>query len=1574
MLAAQRLFRQVLRAARREGLTNMSARDQIDAFLKAIEKNTGATGFEGLVALVLAYETGQRFRLSKSGEQYGRDAASDPGAGNRVAIECKHYRKAKLGRRELGIELKQVADEGDVDLWVLAASCAVSEQDRKALTRQAAGDGISLLFLDAGNGPAGTLLALLAHQADAVVDWAALHKVAFDLSVLRTALDDLTRDAEAILVYHQIQKVLKDTALGYEDARARAASKLLETVATKEASKARLHQLAAVRESTAHYIKRPQASRELTRLWNGGAPANPIAVLGEEGSGKTWATLDWICDGLQATTLPLVLVLSATKERVAPGQTLGDVLPTLLEKWAGLDAAFWAARLMRWRTLGEACPAILVVADGLNERHDVNWLRFFADLDEPAWHDRVQVLVTDRPMHWGRTAIAGWAEFTVGNLTEAEVLAALTARRVPVDRIPPALRSLAAAPRYLDLVALHYEEMIKADDFTRERLLYIDIRTKKQHRLGKALDDSDFFGLLRELATQARTARALSDADIRRLTKLYGEDVYDEIINSGVIQADGALGGRWKVEKQKFAFASGMLLADELKAQVQTGATSEALQDYIETWFEPNPEIDLKVAAASAALFFALLDEAYPAAARRELLRYWLHTRNWDSEVQYGIVGYVVRCPEDFLAVTEEFWTADRDSGAAQGILAEAYLTHRDHPRVSPLLIAAVKRWMGYFDPHGQPLPGQEEERRQARRQRIIDAIGDLPATGEVQAFGETLTVIIDPGLLRLARLSLLIMSAGKRGPYLQSLAPWAVRSALMGHPLEWDVALWVCRLADEDIEMPLLPIAERLLSLGAEQASSAGLMLLDCIGTRTVKVLAERYPRPVSPSRQKARREHEANPCGSFYAWTDAECESCLSSTETPAYRILTKAGHRLLRPGCNIPDVLKERSSVLLNVDHNQVKHHLGATGEDHSFKELRPFFAAHHPQLLCAFVRAVVRTLPSRNTRAQRQLAFTLQEWMPVLGPEEVAVVRTALATLASGADAWPDEITGTEKEEQTAEGFFFAALAQGISPDELAELLLNRPLRALDLLDIEIWFGPLSDAIRASVAEQLNSSETRTLMRALWLLAASPGPLDESTIERILELAGHSDWVVRAAAMRFAVLTKSADLGRRMVDLNRNFNADTPVWEIEWGARLLIEFSRHLPFDVVAARLHPVVAGHLLEARGNIDAEIIAYAHALDRQWTVIASAADPTLTPVPITFEVNGDGPKFVCDWPRFEESDRQEVRLVDPSSTWRSGCGDTDVAAAFEEMMTDQSARLNARAEARIDALLEAWKTDALSWYGRRFSADALRQIDRVRPDLTERWARKFLEVGMTRGLRVRLGSFYAQLAAMLFYRDPALADDVRVALLQRGEPIHFDDIASAFLAPDGAGDAAADRVLADAYTDDDLAAIAWHATKRGREDWIRTATRRLIKQPYLHQRAKGIALASFSDISLDNYQQLVRDADVQGTWVEKVATDLGLGVRDNAWAKDWYRRRLSSTDLEGQWAALQVVLELADERFWLWRRAIAKGVGKDLEVEDKYFEAIKNELNRRLDLSKERATQFLSLKIQRGEVVPFLH
>lgn len=99
------------------------------------QEPTGTNGFEGLVALLMEDLIGQRFFLSRSGTQNGRDMASEGKTGNFIAVECKRYRdNTALGSAELLSKFFSAATTDPVpDSWIVVTTKRLGEQTERQL-------------------------------------------------------------------------------------------------------------------------------------------------------------------------------------------------------------------------------------------------------------------------------------------------------------------------------------------------------------------------------------------------------------------------------------------------------------------------------------------------------------------------------------------------------------------------------------------------------------------------------------------------------------------------------------------------------------------------------------------------------------------------------------------------------------------------------------------------------------------------------------------------------------------------------------------------------------------------------------------------------------------------------------------------------------------------------------------------------------------------------------------------------------------------------------------------------------------------------------------------------------------------------------------------------------------------------------------------------------------------------------------------------------------------------------------------------------------------------------------------
>jgi hypothetical protein len=294
----------------------------------------------------------------------------------------------------------------------------------------------------------------------------------------------------------------------------------------------------------------------LDAWWDTAGVPRPAVALGEEGTGKTWAVFDWALERFDSEGSPIVLPFAAIGQ-FHSGDSVKTLLVRLLAKWSGLlDEKKWERRLDRWVSGPPPDrPLILLIADGINERANVDWRPLLSEVSSDPWRGLIAVIATDRPHHWKRkcatASVMPFREIPVQSYTKDELDRALSGKAISHRDIPEKLLPLISIPRYCQLVAEHYEKMVASADFTRERLIYLEIKDRQSSKLQYPLDDGEIHQLIRGLAERALTNPELNPKDLRALIAVPSGDeanIYEELLTGGLLVAVPGKVDKYKVE------------------------------------------------------------------------------------------------------------------------------------------------------------------------------------------------------------------------------------------------------------------------------------------------------------------------------------------------------------------------------------------------------------------------------------------------------------------------------------------------------------------------------------------------------------------------------------------------------------------------------------------------------------------------------------------------------------------------------------------------------------------------------------------------------------------------------------------------------------------------------------------------------------------------------------------------------------------------------------------------------------------------------------------------------------------
>jgi hypothetical protein len=625
-----------------------------------------------------------------------------------------------------------------------------------------------------------------------------------------------------------------------------------------------------------------------------------------------------------------------------------------------------------------------------------------------------------------------------------------------------------------------------------------------------------------------------------------------------------------------------------------------------------------------------------------------------------------------------------------------------------------------------------------------------------------------------------------------------------------------------------------------------------------------------------------------------------------------------------------------------------------------------------------------MPGRNLTGQYFLGIHLPDISLLLTCPEVEAVSRAILDLSSDAAEWSfQDHAGPKHMKKIAEGRAFLAIAPHLGPSEFFKRIIGRSGNAVDLDGLELWLAHVSEDEAHKAVEILNAPpDDATLYRVLWMLPHIGIVLSESDHNRLAVLAGSPDPRVRAGAMRVAVVAQDELLGRQIVDSGRSLDTDAGPWEEHWMTLLLAEFGKHLPFDDIARRLRPSTLGFVIAQRGNRDEELRLYAACLDQEWRRIIAAEDPDIDSLPeITLERPLDDAEGRL--PRLHEPAKSQTIHLGVSNSWTSGPPvDTEnqLRQMFSADYDKQVQQLNEDRRRKVDAILNAWRTEAFQWYGRGFSFETMDALYQQDPARINRWVQPALaESASGLAVRTRIGSFLEPICQVLLNRNPQLGLSIWRVLRNRDScPIVFDTTDIAFGADTSEAHHAREIILSDCWNDEAISKVALASGRWKRSGWLDQQVQELILAPKMWRRAKGLTLASLSDVTPDAFEALVAKASVGDTWVEGSLRHLRENVRRNNLARHWYRLFLTSEDRDAAWGALEIVRAQADERFLNWHEEIEEECVNAALRQDRLrflglvwrtWGGVRKDLNR----DKNRRERLFGLAIQPGEIVPFL-
>lgn len=1044
---------------------------------EALQQGGTASNFERLARALLDRLLGVPFVGAQSSFQHGGDAGTIGKQGRRLRLECKRYSDTStLNERELLGEIDQaLARDQALEAWLLTATRAVPEQIQQSLIQKGERVGVPVVIIDWTDHEVAPLAALCA-SAPHLVEEQLSQKAGEAARALQTVSND---------AIERLRLDLQSWCLGYDTLRTLSHARLEKIWKSPQESNAKLGQNAAGGNETKR-IKRTTVDDALSDWWKGAAHDDaPVAVVGLEGTGKTWATLAWLVDNRDEQ--PIVLIVPSSVMTAFSPVSETDVrqfLAARLYEISGVrNQEHWLRRLdnLLKRPPDEG-PTLTVFFDGLNQEPSVQWLQLLKILQGESFAGRVRVVVSART-HYFEGRLSELSSLVVpakrinvclyditpgGELDQMLEFEGLSRTDLHTDVI-----EFARNPRLFKLVMRFRERLVEPYQVTLHRLLWEYGRDTLGARAGRSFSEEEWREWLKEIAQ--KHLDGIKEYSVRSLGETIGRpdlnpgDVYNrlsDIIDGRFASHDPT--GNLQLTPEVVAQALGVALLSYLY-QVTTPDFYN-LDAQLTKWLDPIEGIDEKAEILRAAVSI-LVEEgrAAESSITGVLVTAWLQTQNITDTHRLELACLAPHFPDALLDAVEH--SRSHTSARIWAVRAlRAIPSTEDESLTSAALATIIKRacrWMSHVSRDVDMRPDHDEWHSD-RLKRLIG----VDSSQRIKVVDVELELVDNPYGLPAFSVPSIIQAF----PLAEALPIFEVATVSfaisMGLGGSWDDLKWVCLLNEIDPEettKALRGLSQEVslrppeTGVHPEFPKRVASLLLRLTGHKADEEAAE----AIDPDLEEFptyEKDYLPQPGRSLFPLERRHAKITLNDTELSLYYRIRRTKELWLDPSFEPPAAfVAELREMAARIDVEKLDRSLDVTSEDHDFEELEPVLARCAPDLLANLIRRKMQSLLAASQSESRYLSAVRATDYPILAREaEVAAARTLRAS--TSADNKDDEAYATEK--------LLLLEVQNLEVQAQFDLLIGSDLKYIlpgfrkvlrsptpDDIDALIWTAPL-----------------------------------------------------------------------------------------------------------------------------------------------------------------------------------------------------------------------------------------------------------------------------------------------------------------------------------------------------------------------------------------------------------------------------------------------------------------------------------------------------------------------------------
>lgn len=1499
--------------------------DALLATLKQELENVQADVFEHLAADLFCRLLGDvGVSVSKPGSQFGGDAGTAGLRRRHLRLECKRYKETTpLSPRSLGGEVfEALLKDPMLEAWVLASTKSVSETERNIARDGGAMLGLPIVVIDWTQPPQGlgiNAMAALCAKWPSIVE-KHIGNVAGDTARLLTAHAGSTAE--------NLRKDLETWNIGFNHLRATSHTHLKKVWTESTQSLATLNQNAAGGRPDVHLIERKDVLQALDAWWL--TPCDfrsPAVIIGQEGVGKTWVSLDWL--NRSVASLPIVITVPASTfisnhdfSEAGVRDLLAQSLRNLTGSHQGTE--YWRARIDRIldRPVAEGV-AVLLLVDGINQLPSASWESLGQALQADSLAGKVRILFTTR-RHYFETYMRQFASLNikatqvpVGTYSPAELDEMLLLNGMNKSHIPIGLLNLASTPRLFPLIVRLKNSDALSADATVLRLLFEYGKDVYQVRTNSALTDEAWVDWLGARALEYRdrlvkTGSGISTATIKDVASSLADPSVSpeeiarrlsDVVDGDFFQVQLSLVGakNFVLKEQPTVLGLGIALLNSLEGAVNT---FEGVQAHALKWLEPVGAIDeaADVLRAALAILSALgVSDGNP--ATDALLVLWLNVQNPPASIERDALAFGESFPRSMLTVIEHSVSGSRSTAfhyAVQSLRRLPRARTEDWDRITQRML----EWSSWVTLPNRTHLNDPNHYAKRHQEQLLTRIG-AGTPGRALVHGESLKLDYGhtgdpsaaiPGILEGHTLNF----------FMPIIRRTAVRQAVSvdSESRCWDGLRWVLLLASQNQHQAreeIVRMADAILASAPEAGVhprlrnriAAYLLRLTCIEEHEVR--ASEVDEPFGNGWDYAK-DYLSDPGKSFFELEFRHLDQVLNDSSLPVDRRLDKLEKLLAVPDLNIPcDLVASVKAALTAQTFEQVDEIGQTTAKEHNLERLESLAARLAPAELAEMSRRRLAALAARKGDAKY--------WSALAAPELLLVAHEAQASAFSVLRT----VSADPERDKPANTWCLQL--------ELLHKPLNEQLQLLidasnfhfltDLITVvrSASAVELHDFLRANEKEQVKAANV--VMQVMAYQAPQPA---DALVQELLPYLESADKNLLGVAFVALCLCSPEFTGRAL--MSRNWKPDaTDPWAAHYGSTAIAAATKHLDFGDVLPLIAPwrwldaaVMRGGKSVEMGLATRRLLAV---LDVPVETLPSAVGVLSVRVP-------------------KPSELAHVLVTEPSTK------SNDIGESLRQSMRgldEVQKRMDQLAEDAA-ATIEKVRSSGHSLYLHTFAYATLEAAYRASPAVWEDFLAGAESQSTTFLKRVQSAEgLYLCLCEVLLVHAPtkglrlwrALADSMKVrfnGLAKIPELVHI-----AMRAPDSTEVDAVRAELTNLIrcnTDQNLFELVIACQMYGRDKWLTGFIDADVAsdQPWRHKRAA--VLKAFHQLPAIDKLQWPEGKTVGS--LPALERNLLNWTNRGALAKHWWERFIGATDADTAFAAWHVFLGCADRRAWLWK------------------------------------------------------